>query len=128
MFKCSAVKPVLRVPHLDILKSFDIEEGMPIYEEEKQECINLLMKQVWNEEFGKFTELFYKRHFKLPMGRAREFETMPFTEDTVLVAELLMRYLYLSPTKNILNFFRCWLEFYKDFRCTARKKEIILHK
>lgn len=123
--KVFAVKFVPRVPRLDITQMVDIEECIRVYEEEKLDFINSLILQVWNEDFGKFTELFYKHHFKLPMNKKREFEAMTVTEDTVLVTELLMKYLYLSPTKSCLNFFRCWLEFYKNFRCTARKKEII---
>ena len=51
---------------------------------------------------------------------------MAFTEDTIWSTELLMKYLYLSPTKNCLNFFRCWVDFFKDFQCEKTKKEIIL--
>ena len=104
---CYAVKSAPGLPNLDITRMSDIEECVTIYEKEKLDFINSLTAQVWNEDFGKFTELFYKHHFKLPIGRACEFEAMPFTEDTVLITELLMKYLYLSPTKSCLNFFRC---------------------
>ena len=123
MPECYAVRPVPLLPHLDITRMFEIEEGIPIYDKEKLNFINSLILQVWNEDFGKFSELFYKHHFKLPRNKKREFEAMTVTEDTVLTVEVFLKYLYHSTTKGCLDIFKCWIDFYKNFRCTARKKK-----
>ncbi len=126
-YKCSAGKSTIRLPRLDIaaVKAPIAVEDNPILEDYKINFINSLMIQVWNEDFGKFTEFFCKCFFKLPPIKLCESETFLVTENTILLVEGLMKYLYQTSTKGCLDLFRCWIDFYKNFRCGARKKEII---
>ena len=124
--RCYAVKPAVRLPRLNIVRPTvsDIEDN-PIVDDEKVRFINSLMEQVWNEDFGKFTEFFCKRFFKLPTAAKCELETFFVTERTVLLTERLMEYLYEASTESCLHLFRCWIIFYKKFHCSPKKKEII---
>lgn len=123
---CRAVKHAARLPRLSVVSPIflGVEES-PIAEDEKAEFINSLMAQVWSDDFGKFTELFYRDFFNLPAARRHKLETLTVTQDTFLAAELLMKYLYETSTRGCLNLFRSWIDFYKSFRCNARKKEMI---
>ncbi|MBR2579063.1 MAG: hypothetical protein IKE41_02865, partial [Clostridia bacterium] len=117
--------PIHRLPHLSISLRLISPDEDAQFSDDKADFINFLMMRVWNEDFGKFTELFYKNYFKIPTPKECEFETLKFTDDTVNTSELLMKYLYTSSTEVCLGFFESWIEFYKIFRCSAAKKEII---
>ncbi len=124
--QCNATKHVKKLPRLRVVAPvlFDVEEN-PIIEDDKMIFINSLVEQVWNEDFGKFTELFYKHHFRLLTAKRRGLETFSVTEETLLTVEKTMGYLYRATTENCLDFFRCWIDFYKNFRCTQMRKKII---
>lgn len=123
---CSATKHVRRVPHLKIIAPVILSvEEVPIFEDSKAVFINSLVKQVWDENFGKFTEFFCRHFFQSTHTGKRELDTVVVTENTVLEAEKLMRYLHGASTKSCLDLFKSWVEFYKNFRCDAIRKGLI---
>lgn len=125
LYSCRAIKSVPRVPRLDVSEIICIEEVVPLIEEEKIGFINSVVARVWNEDFGKFTYLFYKDFFKLPKTKRCEFEKLVFTLEMVLSVECLLRYLYNGSTQLCLDFFASWVDFYKGFHCTDSKKGIV---
>ncbi len=124
---CNADDHIKKLPRLRVEAPINlaVEEIPIIIEDEKMIFINSLIKQVWSEDFGKFTELFYRHHFSSDVQK-RGLETFSVTEDTVLTVEKLMRYLYGASTESCLGFFRCWIVFYKNFHCNPLRKKIIL--
>ena len=100
-----------------------------VFDEEKAERFNNLIKRLWNKDFGEFMRIFFVWFCSKNDNLNIDDLTLcsrRITTRTVEVVELMMFYLVTGSLERCLGFFRKLVYFFKHFLRVGEKKEVLL--